>query len=77
MIDENGNYYASRIQVAIGSISSSTTTEDELHPAIQAFLAAGGQTLTDPSQLLPYVQTPDEKTALQKAIQSFQQGFGK
>jgi hypothetical protein len=59
-------------------VSSSTTTEDELHPAIQAFLAAnGGQSLTDPAQLLPYVQTPDEKTALQKAIQSFQQGFGK
>jgi hypothetical protein len=78
LIDENGNYYASRIQVAIGSISSSTTTEDELHPAIQAFLAAnGGQSLTDPTQLLPYVQTSDEKTALQKAIQSFQQGFGK
>jgi len=70
LIDQNGNYYSSRFQIAPGSISSSTTTEDVLHQAIQAFLAANtGQTLTDPTQLQPYVQTPAEQAALQKIIQ--------
>jgi RNA polymerase sigma factor (sigma-70 family) len=77
LIDLNGNYYSSKLQIAMGSISQSTTTEDSLHQAIQAYLAANnGQSLTDPTQLLPYVQTPDEKTALQKAIQSFQGNAG-
>jgi hypothetical protein len=41
-----------------------------LHQAIQAFIAANnGQALTDPTQLLPYVQTPAEQAALQKIIQ--------
>jgi hypothetical protein len=70
LIDQDGNYYSSRFQIAQGSISSSTTTEDALHQAIQAFIAANnGQTLTDPTQLLPYVQTPAEQAALQKIIQ--------
>jgi RNA polymerase sigma factor (sigma-70 family) len=70
LIDQDGNYYSSRFQIGPNSISSSTTTEDALHQAIQAFIAANnGQSLTDPSQLLPYVQTPAEQAALQKIIQ--------
>jgi len=70
MVDQDGNFYASRIQVSQNGISISTESEDSLHQAIQAFLAANnGQGLTDPSQLLPYVQTPAEQEALQKAIQ--------
>ncbi len=70
LIDQDGNYYSSRFQIAPGSISSSITTEDSLHQAIQAFIAANnGQSLTDPTQLLPYVQTPAEQAALQKIIQ--------
>jgi RNA polymerase sigma factor (sigma-70 family) len=74
LIDEDGNYYSSRISVSPDGISSSTTTEDALHQAIQAFLAAnGGQTLTDPSQLMPYVTTPAEQAALQKIIKNYAQ----
>jgi RNA polymerase sigma factor (sigma-70 family) len=74
LIDEDGNYYSSRIQVSGDGISSSTTTEDALHQAIQAFLAANsGQTLTDPSQLMPYVTTPAEQTALQKILKNYAQ----
>jgi hypothetical protein len=70
LIDQDGNYYSSRFQIGPNSISSSTTTEDALHQAIQAFIAANnGQALTDPTQLLPYVQTPAEQAALQKIIQ--------
>jgi RNA polymerase sigma factor (sigma-70 family) len=72
LIDQDGNYYSSRFQIAPGSISSSTTTELVLHQAIQAFTAANnGQTLTDPIQLLPYVQTPSEQAALRSVIQKF------
>ena len=70
LIDQNGNYYSSQFQIGPGSISSSPTTEDALHQAIQAFIAANsGQPLTDPTQLMPYVQTPAEQAALQKIIQ--------
>jgi len=69
LIDQDGNYYSSQMQIGMNSVSSSTTTEDALHQAIQAFLAANnGQTLTDPAQLLPYVQTPAEQAALQKIL---------
>jgi hypothetical protein len=71
LIDEDGNYYASQIQISRDGISISTSTEDALHQAIQAFLAANNsQSLTDPSQLMPYVTTPAEQAALQKIIQS-------
>jgi len=74
LIDEAGNYYSSRIQVSSDGISSSTTSEDSLHQAIQAFLAANnGQSLTDPSQLMPYVTTPEEQAALQKIIKNYAQ----
>jgi DNA-binding protein Fis len=74
LIDEDGNYYYSHIQVDKEGISSSTTTEDSLHQAIQAFLAANsGQTLTDPSQLMPYVTTPAEQTVLQNIIKNYAQ----
>jgi hypothetical protein len=69
LIDEDGNYSYSHIQVNKDGISSSTSTEDGLHQAIQAFLAANnGQSLTDPAQLMPYVTTPDEQAVLQKII---------
>jgi RNA polymerase sigma factor (sigma-70 family) len=74
LIDADGNYYSSRIQVSGDGVSISTTTEDSLHQAIQAFLAANnGQTLTDPSQLMPYVTTPAEQAALQKIIKNYAQ----
>jgi hypothetical protein len=70
LIDQNGNYYSSQLVIGADSISGSTTSEDSLHQAIQSYLAANnGQTLTDPAQLLPYVTTPEEKTALQKILQ--------
>jgi RNA polymerase sigma factor (sigma-70 family) len=70
LIDQNGNYYSSQLVVGPDSISSSTTSEDALHQAIQSYLAANnGQALTDPAQLLPYVTTPEEKIALQKILQ--------
>jgi RNA polymerase sigma factor (sigma-70 family) len=71
LIDQDGNYYSSQIKIGMDSISSSTTSEDSLHQAIQSYLAANnGQSLTDPAQLLPYVTTPEEKTALQKILQA-------
>jgi hypothetical protein len=70
LIDQDGNYYSSQLKIAMDSVQSSTTIEDALHQAIQSYVAANnGQTLTDPAQLLPYVSTPEEKTALQKIIQ--------
>jgi len=72
LIDQDGNFYSSRIQISPNSVSISTSGEDGLHQAIQAFLAANnGASLTDPSQLAPYVQTPDEQATLQKIIQEF------
>jgi RNA polymerase sigma factor (sigma-70 family) len=45
---------------------------DVLIPVVRAFQTANsGQQLGDPSQLLPYVQTPDQQRALQKWIQRF------
>ena len=71
LIDQSGNYYYSQLKIGMDGISSSTTSEDSLHQAIQSYLAANsGQTLTDPAQLLPYVTTPVEKTALQKILQA-------
>ncbi len=70
LVDQNGNYYSSQLKISMDGIGSSTTSEDTLHQAIQSYLAANnGQTLTDPTQLLPYVTTPEEKTALQKILQ--------
>jgi RNA polymerase sigma factor (sigma-70 family) len=70
LIDPDGNYYYSSFQITLGSISSSIWGEDALHQAIQSFLAANnGLTLTDPTQLLPYAQTPAEQAALQKILQ--------
>jgi len=70
LIDPDGNYHYSSFQIGLGSISSSITDEDSLHQAIQSFLAANnGQTLTDPTQLLPYAQTPAEQATLKKIIQ--------
>jgi hypothetical protein len=69
LVDEDGNYYSYQVDIGLHSISSSHTGEDGLHDAIQAFLAANtGQNLTDPTQLLPYVQTPAEQAALQKIL---------
>jgi hypothetical protein len=70
LIDQDGNYYYSKIQITANSVGMTTDGEDGLHQAIQAYLAANnGQSLTDPSQLLPYVQTPVEQATLQKIIQ--------
>jgi RNA polymerase sigma factor (sigma-70 family) len=70
LIDQDGNYYSSQLKIGPDSVSDSITTENSLHQAIQSYLAANnGQALTDPTQLLPYVTTPEEKTALQKILQ--------
>jgi RNA polymerase sigma factor (sigma-70 family) len=54
-----------------GTTSYKQTPLDALMPALQAFSAAnGGQTPTDPSQLQPYVSTPDQQRALQNWRQS-------
>jgi RNA polymerase sigma factor (sigma-70 family) len=68
--DADGNFYANNFEVGLTSISSNSHSGDDLKQAILAFAAANtGQSLTDPAQLLPYVQTPDEKATLQKVIQ--------
>jgi len=72
LIDQSGNYYSSQMKIDPDGTSISTTGEDGLHAAIQSYLAANnGQSLNDPSQLLPYVNTPDEKKALQKILQNY------
>lgn len=54
-----------------GTTSYRQTPLDTLMPALQAFSAAnGGQTPTDPSQLLPYITTADQQTALQNLRRS-------
>jgi RNA polymerase sigma factor (sigma-70 family) len=69
LIDEDGNYYSYQVNIGLNSISSSHDGEDGLHDAIQAFLAANnGQSLTDPAQLLAYVQSPAEQAVLQKIL---------
>jgi len=69
LIDVDGNYYSYQVDIGLHSISSSHVGEDGLRQAIQAFLAANnGQSLTEPAQLLPYVQTPAEQAALQKIL---------
>jgi len=74
LIDPDGNYQSSRIQVSPHSVSTTSYGEDGLKQAIQAFSAANnGQPLNNPSQLLPYVQTPDEQERLNKVIKSFNQ----
>jgi RNA polymerase sigma factor (sigma-70 family) len=53
-----------------GTTSYKQTPLDTLMPALQAFSAAnGGQTPKDPSELLPYVTTADQQTALQNLKQ--------
>jgi RNA polymerase sigma factor (sigma-70 family) len=43
-----------------------------LKPAIQAYMNANsGVQPTDPSQLIPYLTTPEQQTALNKAVKSF------
>ena len=49
-------------------ISSAITT---LNPALKAYAAANnGKEPTEPSQILPYLTTPEEQAALQKLMQS-------
>src|ERR1035437_1042575 len=70
--------YDNRWSIGPGSYGSSGWTQSEvdqlltqLAPAIKAFSAAnnGSPPKDDPSQLLPYITTPDEQAALQKLIQ--------
>jgi RNA polymerase sigma factor (sigma-70 family) len=70
--DADGNFYASSLQISQGgSVSSSVNSGDDLKQPILAFAAANpGQSITDPAQLLPYVQTEAEKKALQQVIQT-------
>ncbi len=71
LVDPDGNYMESVFQIGKDSISSSTTSEDALHQAIQAWQGANaGKLLTDPAQLMPYAQTPAEQAALQKIMKS-------
>ncbi len=68
--DADGNFYASTLQITPGSVQNGVNSGDDLKQPILAFAAANpGQTITDPAQLLPYVQTTTEKEALQKVIQ--------
>jgi hypothetical protein len=68
--DADGNFYESTLQISPGSVQSGSNSGDDLKQPILAFAAANpGQPITDPSQLLPYVQTEAEKLALQKIIQ--------
>ena len=53
-----------------GTTSYMQTPLDILMPALQAFSAAnGGQTPKDPSELQPYITTPDQQNVLQKLNQ--------
>jgi hypothetical protein len=70
--------YDSRWSIGPGSYGSTAWSASEveqllaqLAPAIKAFNAAnnGSRPTDEPSQLLPYVTTPDEQAALQKLIQ--------
>jgi hypothetical protein len=73
LIDNTGNYFYWRMQIDKEGVSSTTDGEDSLHGAIQSYLAANNTSLTDPAQLLPYVNTPEEKNALQKVLQTWKQ----
>ncbi|HEX3988301.1 MAG TPA: sigma-70 family RNA polymerase sigma factor [Verrucomicrobiae bacterium] len=69
--DADGNFYASTLQITPGSVQNGVNSGDDLKQPILAFAAANpGQTITDPAQLLPYVQTEAEKKALQQLIQT-------
>ena len=50
--------------------SSSQVIQKTLNPAIKAYAAAnGGRQPDKPSDLMPYLKTPEEKAALEKAIE--------
>jgi RNA polymerase sigma factor (sigma-70 family) len=61
------NYY----QIGVNTININSADENVLQPAVDAYSAANnGQELKDPSQLLPYLTTPAEQTALQNLIKN-------
>jgi RNA polymerase sigma factor (sigma-70 family) len=67
--DQDDFYY----KVTADGITSirGNVAETILQPALQAFAAANnGQKPANPNQLLPYVTTPAQQAALQKAIQN-------
>jgi hypothetical protein len=65
--NEDDNYF----QISMNTIGSSSIAENTLQPVLQAFSAANnGQTPADPAQLLPYVRTAAEQSALQRLMQN-------
>jgi RNA polymerase sigma factor (sigma-70 family) len=67
-----------RFAIGIGGYGSTTYPSTEissaiaiLNPAVKAYAAANnGKEPTEPSQILPYLTTPEQQAALQKLIQS-------
>jgi RNA polymerase sigma factor (sigma-70 family) len=65
--NQNDNYY----QISMDTVTGRSGNEITLQPAIDAFAAANnGQTPANPSQLLPYINTPAQQAALQMIIQN-------
>jgi RNA polymerase sigma factor (sigma-70 family) len=68
--DQDDTYY--QITEEDVSVTQGGVTENTLAPALQAFAAANnGQKPADPSQLLPFVTTPEQQAALQRVIQGW------
>jgi hypothetical protein len=67
--DQDDLYY--QISASGVSITGGSVAENTLQPALQAYAAANnGLKPADPSQLLPYVNTPAQLAVLQRIIQS-------
>jgi hypothetical protein len=68
-VDQDGNYQSERLQVSLDGVGRHGDSGDALKQAILAYAAANnGQTVSDPALLVPYVQTQDEKKALQRLL---------
>lgn len=64
--------YDTRFVIGANGYGRSDFDADVLIPVVRAFQTANnGRQLGDPSQLLPYVQTPGQARALQKWIERF------
>lgn len=64
--------YDTRFVIGATSRGRSDFDADALIPVVRAFQTANsGQQVSEPSQLLPFVQTPDQQRALQKWMQRF------
>jgi hypothetical protein len=68
-LDDQDDVYYQVTMNGVG-ITSDSVAENTLQPALQAYAAANnGLKPADPSQLLPYVNTPAQQAALRKMIQ--------